>query len=886
MTATDVRAKGRTAFRKFVNDGVESSGANNPDKDEIRLFTDAVADTMEVLESAQPTGGAVFTTKAQADANLNYVANTRAEVFADSTPALNGVYQKQGASGAGSWTKISDLATTLLASQVAALQTQNTSLFGDTFNVLIQDSSLVNVDGRPILFALHASRVWDAARVHDLGVGALVVAAGGAVFGGFNAWFDHPAAVKAGITTGSIFRMGGLVQAAVGVGMGVAAWFIDASQAYVGGQVGAATLVATGGAQVLSTTDLTVPVGAAGVEFYFYNATGAGASGEVLLIDEFGAPGSSLDLLARDRFALAPFVANLRTARNIGPYFPNVSTVTWASRDDTHAATVTSPQTRNGGDGFTGFGLTFNTPGAIAFNALEMLEIRRGTVTDAQKWRRIRAVVRTHATAPDGAGSTLVAVGDVEVDPNKSPLTGVVVPLRDPTTGAVKNITQADLLAKFLVAYQGINAEGTEVVVSDTLGDVAGLASVDTWYFGNSQDARAAAASPYSGDPEMAIGLIQLTTPVVTTALSPSVSLALALGVPAPLLTRPSPREPITTPRWFGVRTYEGNIWNGGLRSGLGPVQFDYAGGSGLGAQMAGRWSWPAALGMTSSGGALTVATMDPEHLAQWATGSFATWVVEPNAAAGAARTGLCIGDSTTNAGAYTARLLSYNVGGALANAGGVQTTLIGTQGAGANKHEGRGGWSFARYYAPTGADIALNPFVDPGAGTPLFDFAYYLSNTGQAAPDWVLWHLGINDCFGMTTDAAVHGLMDRALIQLDAMIASTKAAAPGVACIVATPIPPGVNEDAWGTAYQVAQNLTRYKRNIAIVAYRLAEYYRTKEAQSVYLLPWHTSVDPVAGYSATDPIHPLTTGNYGYNGMGDELYFGVNVLTSLGIIT
>lgn len=55
----------------------------------------------------------IFVNKAQADANLAFAAFTQAWVYTDPDPTKNGVYQKQGASGSGSWLKISDLILTV-----------------------------------------------------------------------------------------------------------------------------------------------------------------------------------------------------------------------------------------------------------------------------------------------------------------------------------------------------------------------------------------------------------------------------------------------------------------------------------------------------------------------------------------------------------------------------------------------------------------------------------------------------------------------------------------------------------------------------------------------------------------------------------------------------
>lgn len=60
MTAETARAKGLTAFRDYVIDGQPSSGANNPDKPEIREFVDETADAILALEASQTEGFIVY----------------------------------------------------------------------------------------------------------------------------------------------------------------------------------------------------------------------------------------------------------------------------------------------------------------------------------------------------------------------------------------------------------------------------------------------------------------------------------------------------------------------------------------------------------------------------------------------------------------------------------------------------------------------------------------------------------------------------------------------------------------------------------------------------------------------------------------------------------
>lgn len=71
----------------------------------------------------QAGGGVVFTSKAEADANLDYAANTMAWVTGDDDEA--GLYQKQGASGGGSWVRVGDLPYSFIRAENVGAGTAN-----------------------------------------------------------------------------------------------------------------------------------------------------------------------------------------------------------------------------------------------------------------------------------------------------------------------------------------------------------------------------------------------------------------------------------------------------------------------------------------------------------------------------------------------------------------------------------------------------------------------------------------------------------------------------------------------------------------------------------------------------------------------------------------
>ena len=95
-----------SVWRDFVTDGVPASGANKPKKQKIREW----GAWMEAFVSAFGTnGGLIFQGRAALFADLDHPSLTMVWVVNDATAAYNGIYQKQGASGTGSWVRLLDL---------------------------------------------------------------------------------------------------------------------------------------------------------------------------------------------------------------------------------------------------------------------------------------------------------------------------------------------------------------------------------------------------------------------------------------------------------------------------------------------------------------------------------------------------------------------------------------------------------------------------------------------------------------------------------------------------------------------------------------------------------------------------------------------------------
>lgn len=89
-------------FRRYVTNGVPASGVNQVNKDDVVTWG-------SYLESAVGQVGLGYATLALLNVDLAHAAGTLAFVYNDSTAAYNGLYQKSGGSGSGTWTRIGDL---------------------------------------------------------------------------------------------------------------------------------------------------------------------------------------------------------------------------------------------------------------------------------------------------------------------------------------------------------------------------------------------------------------------------------------------------------------------------------------------------------------------------------------------------------------------------------------------------------------------------------------------------------------------------------------------------------------------------------------------------------------------------------------------------------
>ncbi|MBU0607967.1 MAG: SGNH/GDSL hydrolase family protein [Armatimonadetes bacterium] len=262
--------------------------------------------------------------------------------------------------------------------------------------------------------------------------------------------------------------------------------------------------------------------------------------------------------------------------------------------------------------------------------------------------------------------------------------------------------------------------------------------------------------------------------------------------------------------------------------------------------------------------------------------------VYAPDAGAGKPVTALIVGDSLTAAMVYTDELAKL-----MAAPGNPQLTLIGTNGTGALRSEGYGGWTAQRFVTLWGPDAITpegrrgrSPFLFEENGKPVLDFQKYCDaqNAGKG-PDLITILLGCNDTFN-ARESALEAAVDDFLKHLDTLIAEFHRVRPDTKIGVITLLPPASSQDSSGAVVGCAQTRWQYRRNVHRVIEKTYERYGAREAENLFVVPAYVNFDAVHNVPTVEvtanarndvkivrqnnDVHPAASG---YRQLADSLY-------------
>ncbi|MET1951263.1 BppU family phage baseplate upper protein [Enterococcus faecium] len=223
------------------------------------------------------------------------------------------------------------------------------------------------------------------------------------------------------------------------------------------------------------------------------------------------------------------------------------------------------------------------------------------------------------------------------------------------------------------------------------------------------------------------------------------------------------------------------------------------------------------------------------------------------------------IGDSNTNAGVYTQKILD------LFSTDVSKITLVGTRGNAPNLHEGRSGWSASTYTSNASLSGIANAFWNPS--TSKFDFAYWASQNSITGLTHTFIALGTNDIFNFATDTELRSGVVTVLNQFDEMVSSVKSHSGTIKIGIMLPIPPSGKQNDFASAYGAGITRWRYKRNYDYFVSELIKRFDNKTSDNIHLVSSNLSIDPDNDFinsNSTPAVHPNTTG---YNKMGEQVY-------------
>lgn len=239
----------------------------------------------------------------------------------------------------------------------------------------------------------------------------------------------------------------------------------------------------------------------------------------------------------------------------------------------------------------------------------------------------------------------------------------------------------------------------------------------------------------------------------------------------------------------------------------------------------------------------------------------------------------LIVGDSLTHASRYPNELAKL-----LQAPGNPKVTMLGTHhpasAAHGVAHEGYGGWTWARFvnhYEPH-PDLTKRKFSSPfvfldSHEQPSLDVARYLTeHCGSEAPDYVVFLLGINDCFGASPDdrQAMDATIERMFEQAEILLSDFRKAAPQAHFGIC--ITPAANSrsEAFQANYQDRYTRWGWKRIQHRLVQRQLEHFADGQERNLSLIPTQINIDPVGGYPENNAVHP---NEQGYRQIATSLY-------------
>ncbi len=230
----------------------------------------------------------------------------------------------------------------------------------------------------------------------------------------------------------------------------------------------------------------------------------------------------------------------------------------------------------------------------------------------------------------------------------------------------------------------------------------------------------------------------------------------------------------------------------------------------------------------------------------------------------------LIVGDSLTHATIYPNDLAKR------LTESGVKWKMLGTHrppnAAPGVAHEGYGGWrweTFITHYEPNPDPDKTkrkhsSPFVFLENDKPKFDVPRFIREFCEnQPPDFVIFKLGINDCFGANPndvekmDQHIDGVFQHA----ETLIKAFREAAPKAEFGICLTTPGNMRDAAFKANYEDRYPRWGWKRIQHRLVERQLKQFNGREADRIRIIPTELNLDPDAGYPDNNAVHPNEVG-------------------------
>lgn len=641
-----------------------------------------------------------------------------------------------------------------------------------------------------------------------------------------------------GLKSGDVFAFGCILETGTGI-PSITLNYRQRSGAYIGTTVSIASGGAAPGAagRTYISPDLIIPALVGFIEIVFTNY-----SEDLIVRALWGHLGAASTLPTKpvDFRPIPRAIDRVEELEAGAPSNTNITlkAVSAVSRSVVVTGNVTSVSTgARSGHGLVCLASAVPAP----FNAINLpngLKWTAGATGPARIYAMIRAAPTGESPAANGH---IIAEGWIGTDPYSGAVAAFDVLLRDPLTGAVKTVDPSELGTQFLIAYYGVQLDGSPTTTMGLSRGTTAAVDVSSSGGGYAYITGAGRTDLYNQtagtDGSMAAQLVLLTNPVESTTPSPTFSALVGAQIDeAPDLFA------CPTKAWGIVGQETFLYFQPMMQRDLPRTEMKT---DNSGQRTEGVLITPTAAGTTTVNISARRADGPPS--------TKVVSVVSCAASAGAKTVrSLVLGDSLVEGGGFTSNLT------AIATADGVTTVVNqGTKGTAPNNMEGYSGQPLTAFLAPTiksGAGTIPNPFYN--AATSAFDYSYYVANSLEGVPST---HVGLFAGFwnvrSATDDASAATGAASWAAAAETIIASIHAYSATINVAVWTQ--PIQNDDFdvsdgqdGSNPITYAASVRRMNRNFKIIGGLAVSQFSGREASHIYCVPCGTCMDPRTAYS------------------------------------